>query len=463
MALLLAAMERGLRADELLGERDLVHELPFDSDRKRMTVVYDEPDGTPRLHEGRARSRRRSLERRTTALDEVASAWAGEGFRVLAVSARAHRRRRPRRRRGRAHVLLGVVALHDPLRETAARSLAAARAAGIDVRMLTGDHPATARTIGHALGLDDGGDRRPRDAGRQAHDSSRSCSSRGEVVAVTGDGVNDAPALRRADVGVAMGRSGTEAAREAAAIVLTDDDFATIIAAVEEGRRIGDNIRKFVAFLLSANLGEVLVFAVAIIAGLGAPLAVIQVLMVNLVTDGLPAVALAQDPASAGTMTSPPRRGTQLFDIPTWLALGGIGVLVGGATLAAFVAGRAFGGGTAQTMAFATLALSELALVFGIRSPQAHAWQLPRNRWLLWSTIGSAALVAAVVYLPLAHEPFATVSLGLREALVVAVLSVAPLIAVETGKTLVRRTSRRTQEVEPTRTRQWHTHAGAPR
>ena len=188
--------------------------------------------------------------------------------------------------------------------------------------MLTGDHPATARTIGHALGLDDEAivaRATPADKLRLVEALQR----RGDVVAVTGDGVNDAPALRRADVGVAMGRSGTEAAREAAAIVLTDDDFATIVAAVEEGRRIGDNIRKFVAFLLSANLGEVLVFAVAIIAGLGAPLAVIQVLMVNLVTDGLPAVALAQDPASAGTMTSPPRRGTQLFDIPTWLALGG--------------------------------------------------------------------------------------------------------------------------------------------
>ena len=179
--------------------------------------------------------------------------------------------------------------------------------------MLTGDHPATARTIGHALGLaDDAVVARATPADKLA--LVEALQEHGEVVAVTGDGVNDAPALRRADVGVAMGRAGTEAAREAAAIVLTDDDFATIVAAVAEGRRIGDNIRKFVAFLLSANFGEVLVFAVAIGAGLGAPLAVIQVLLVNLVTDGLPALALARDPASALTMATPPRRGDQLFD-----------------------------------------------------------------------------------------------------------------------------------------------------
>ena len=450
-ALLLAAMERGLSRDELLRGRRVVRELPFDSDRKRMTVVYDEAGarrafmkGAPEIVAARAAP--------DDELAGTASAWAGEGFRVLAVAAR--------RLEDEdevddgdiedGHVLLGVVALHDPLRATAAQSLAAARAAGIDVRMLTGDHPATARTIGHALGLADAAivaRATPADKLELVEAFQRD----GQVVAVTGDGVNDAPALRRADVGVAMGRSGTEAAREAAAIVLTDDDFATIIAAVEEGRRIGDNIRKFVAFLLSANLGEVLVFAVAVIAGLGAPLAVIQVLIVNLVTDGLPALALARDPASALTMTSPPRRSERLFDRPMWLALGVIGVLVGGATLAAFVAGRAVGGDRAQTMAFATLALSELVLVFAIRSPQVHAWRLPRNGWLLASAIASAALVAAVVYLPLAQEPFQTVSLGLGPAAVVVGLALAPFVLVELAKALAR-APRANTEVAPLET-----------
>ena len=442
-ALLLAAMERGVRADELLAERDLLDVLPFDSDRKRMTIVYKEAGGCRAYMKGAPEVVAERAAADET-LAEVALTWAEMGLRVLAVSARDVD--------GGAlgnveedHVLVGVIALHDPLRETAAPSLHVARSAGIDVRMLTGDHPATARTIGQALGLDDDAIV-ARATPADKLELVKTLQRGGDVVAVTGDGVNDAPALRRADVGVAMGRSGTEAAREAAAIVLTDDDFATIVAAVEEGRRIGDNIRKFVAFLLSANLGEVLVFGVAIVAGLGAPLAVIQVLMVNLVTDGLPAVALARDPASGRTMTSPPRRSTRLFDAPMWLALAAIGVLVGGATLAALLAGRAFGNGTAQTMAFATLALSELALVFAIRSPRAQAWQLPRNDWLLASVAGSAALVAAIVYVPFAHEPFATVSLGVPEACVVVALALAPLLIVESGKGLVRFAQRRSEE-----------------
>ena len=434
-ALLLAAMEHGLRRDELLRERALVHEVPFDSDRKRMTVVYDEPLGRRAYMKG-AHEVVAACAKPDTELSGIADRWAGDGFRVLAVASRSVDADVD----GdvdveEGHSPLGVVALHDPIRASAAGALSAARAAGIDVRMLTGDHPATARTVGRALGLSDEAivaRATPADKLRLVEE----LQAAGHVVAVTGDGVNDAPALRRADVGIAMGRAGTEAAREAAAIVLTDDDFATIVAAVEEGRRIGDNIRTFIAFLLSANLGEVLVFAVAIAAGLGAPLAVIQVLVVNLVTDGLPALALGRDPSSVQTMRTPPRPGTHLFGATTWLVLAAIGAGVGAVTLASFVAGRSLGGGIAQTMAFTTLALSELALVFAMRSTRLQAWQLPRNPWLVWSVLGSTALVVFLVYLPQAHAAFATHSLGVVAAAVSVVLALLPFAVLELAKAL---------------------------
>jgi Ca2+-transporting ATPase len=439
-ALVLAAMERGLNREELLNGHERLSELPFSSDRKRMTVVYAfgarrrvYTKGAPETLTGLAESVPDDLV-------EAADAWAADGLRVLTVATRelapddASDEGVERDLR-----LLGAVAFHDPLRPTAAASIELARAAGIDVRMVTGDHPATARTIGHALGLPETAVL-ARATPADKLELVRALQADGEVVAVTGDGVNDAPALRRADVGVAMGRGGTEAAREAAGIVLTDDDFATIVAAVAEGRRIGDNIRKFVAFLLSANFGEVLLFAVAIGIGLGSPLAVIQILLVNLVTDGLPALALARDPAGTETMSSPPRSGRALFDRRIWGALLVIGLLVGAVTFAAFAIGRELGGDVDQTMAFATLAFAELALVYGMRSESTAAWRLPRNPWLDASVAASGALILAIVYLPGAQSVFATTPLGPLACGIVLALALVPLACVELLK--ARRRSR---------------------
>jgi P-type Ca2+ transporter type 2C len=438
VALLEAAAERDLSLSQLLAERELLHEIPFDSDRKRMTSVYAE--GERRRVFSKGAPEMVAAVRADPATLAAASAWASEGLRVLAVAA------------GFTHLEsafdetvedglepVGIVAFHDPLRRTATEAVFAARDAGIDVRMLTGDHPATARTIGRMLGLDEHAViARATPAEKLALVTElQACR---EIVAVTGDGVNDAPALRKADVGVAMGRGGTEAAREAAAVVLTDDDFATIVAAVAEGRRIGDNIRKFVAFLLSANFGEVLLFAVAVAAGLDPPLAVIQVLLINLMTDGLPALALARDPASKLTMQTPPRRGDYLFDRRTWAALGLIGTLVGAAATAAYLAGSHFGGNSAQTMAFTTLALAELVLVFSIRSPTLAPWRLSPNRWLYASVVASTTFLAAAVYLPAAHEPFATVALPLVPALTAIALAIGPAAIIELVKLTARRT-----------------------
>ncbi len=440
-AIVLAAHAQGLSTDVLLANAELVLELPFDPERKRMTVVYDAPGGRHAYVKGApevvlglsAPTGERAV------LQEAAEAWAAEGLRVLAVA-----ERRLAGTEGEIELdleLVGLVALHDPLRESAGDTVRDALAAGLRVEILTGDHPATARAIGRELSLPEGSIHAritPADKLRLVE----ALQAREEVVAVTGDGVNDAPALRRADVGVAMGRSGTEAAREAADIVLTDDHFATIVAAIREGRAISDNIRKFVAYLLSANLGEVALFAIAIPAGLGIPMTVVQVLVINLLTDGLPAVALTRDPTSPDTMTRPPDRGRNLFSRSRWAALGLIGLLVGSVALGAFLIGRPAGSEYAQTMAFASIALAELVLVFSLRSDTLPAWQAPANRYLVAGSGLSATIVVLALYLPALHGALGTVSLSGRDLALVVLLALIPAAGTELIKT-GRRFSRR--------------------
>ena len=467
-AFLLAAHERGLADGRFAPGRRSLLEVPFDPLRKRLTVVYGEDAQRRVVVKGAletvfARALIDDGER--ARLEGVGDEWARRGLRVLAVAERWLPESAPLDEAADSELsVLGLAALQDPLRPAAAKAVRTARSAGIGVSMLTGDHPLTAATIGAQVGLGNGSpltgselesmddsalERASADhvvfARMTPADKMRLVEAyqrRGEVVAVTGDGVNDTPALRRADVGVAMGHSGTEAAREAADIVLTDDDFATIVAAIEEGRRIGDNVRKFVAFLLSANLGEIVLFAIAVLGGLGVPMTIVQVLTVNLVTDGLPAVALARDPASRGTMRRKPRPQGRLLGRDHELALGLAGISIGLAATAAYLAGRELTPEAAQTMAFATIALAELLFVFSTRSPHAAAWHGPRNPVLVVSVVLSAALVALVVYLTPVQEAFGTVSLGARELALVLGLAALPTALVELAKAVRRRRRR---------------------
>ena len=464
-AFLLAARERGLPDARAAAHRRRLLELPFEPERKRMTIVYEESDERRVAVKGAPETllQRSALDdAERLRLDALAESWARQGLRVLAVADRALPTGAPLDESVDAVLTFrGLVALEDPLRPAAAGAVESARAAGIAVSMLTGDHPLTAASIGRQVGL---GEAPPvtgaalaaaDDAGLEDVVGSNALFARvtpadklrlveayqrrGEVVAVTGDGVNDTPALRRADVGLAMGLSGTEAAREAAEIVLTDDNFATIVAAIEEGRRIGENVRKFVAFLLSANLGEVVLFAITVLAGLGVPMTVVQVLTVNLVTDGLPAIALARDPASRGTMQRKPRPPGRLFDRDVKVGLALAGVTVGLAATAAYAIGRELAPEAAQTMTFATVALAELFFVFSIRSTRVPAWRGPRNAALVASVVLSAAFLACAVYVGPLHDVFATVSLGPTELAVVLVFSLLPAVLVEAAKLARRR------------------------
>jgi len=432
-ALLDAALARGVA-----GSVETLHALPFEASRQRATVVVARGGsvvsvvkGAPEVVLARSVAAPAELER----LQEVAERWAASGVRVLAVASReVERHERDEDVLETGLRPLGLVGLTDPLRPTAGASIRAARELGLEVRMLTGDHALTAAAVAGQLELE------PQAVHARFTPADKlelvvSLQRAGEIVAVTGDGVNDAPALRQADVGIAMGGRGTEAAREASSLVITDDDFGTIVAAVEEGRRIAGNLRSFLAFLLSANLGEVALFAVAIGAGLGPPMTVVQVLAVNLLTDGPPAIALARDPAGSHARLE---RG-RLFGRGYAAALVVMGLLVGLAALVAFLVVREWRIEAAPTAAFATVALAELALVFSCRSVQLPSWRLPPNRSLHWAVLGSLLVAVLLVYLPFLQEPMGTVALTVQEVLLVLGLAVAPAALTEAAKAVGRR------------------------
>jgi Ca2+-transporting ATPase len=438
-AFLRAARAAGL---ETPVDHERLTELPFDAVRRRVTVLYARARGPHRLVVKGAPETifpRCELDQvEAERFGRIAEEWGRRGLRILAVAERdLTDGSGPLEAAEESLTALGIVGLQDPVRPAAPAAVETAHGAGIDVIMVTGDHPVTADAVAREVGIPDGA-KEPKVLARvepaEKLNLVERLQARSEIVAVTGDGINDSPALRRADVGISMGLSGTEAAREASDVVLTDDDFSTIVAAIREGRRIGDNLRTFVAFLLSANAGEVVLFAVVVLAGLGAPMTVVQVLVVNLLTDGLPAIALARDPASSETMRRPPARARTLLGRELTLVLGAAGLAVGLVATGAYLAGRELDPGAAQTMAFATVALAELIFVFSVRTPTRPAWRGSRNVALLLAVVGSVILVAAAIYLPVGRELTGTEALGPVELALVLGLSFVPLLIVEAAK-----------------------------
>jgi Ca2+-transporting ATPase len=366
--------------------------------------------------------------------------------------------------RGRAR-LLGLVGEIDLPRDEAAAAVRRCREAGIRPVMVTGDHRATSVAIARQLDIARPGDvaldgvelaRLAPEALRQeaarvsvyarVHPEQKlriveAHQARGEVVAMTGDGVNDAPALARAEVGVAMGRAGSEVAKEAADVVLTDDDFATIVAAVAEGRLVYRNLRKALLLLLSTGLAEVVVLLGALLAGLPLPFVAVQILWNNVVTEGTITVNLAMEPAEGDEMRRPPVRPSDPLLGGALLArLAWMGLAISGLTLGTFAWDLARGTPLpqARTAAFTLLALCEWANVMNVRSEQRSAFSRApwRNPWLLAGILASVALQAAVLYWPPLMRTFHTVSLPPAELIRLAAIASAVLWAEEARKAL---------------------------
>jgi len=478
-ALLAAARAAGM--DKAAIERELprVAEIPFDSSRKMMTTVHRSAEGWVAYTKG---APERVLPRCIRLLRGgepdgfgpvepmlLAERMAAEGMRVIAYA----RRQWPRLpdtddSDGTETELefLGLVGLIDPPRPEAAEAVALCAGAGITPVMITGDHPATAANIAVRLGIARAGARvingielaRMGDAelaecAREVRVYARvdpeqkiriveALQRNGLCVAMTGDGVNDAPALKRADIGVAMGRSGTDVAREAADMVLLDDNFATIVRAVSEGRRIYDNIRRFVRFVMGGNTGEILTIFAAPFLGLPLPLLPIHLLWVNLLTDGLPGLALAAEPASPDVMRRPPRpRGESLFAHGLWQQVVWVGLLIAVLTLSVQAWGFAQGNSHWQTMAFTVLTFAQLAQSLAVRSERDSLFAIgvSSNPALLGAVALTALLQLAVIYLPAANTIFKTQPLtGFELALCISA-GLAVLLAVEFEKWLIRR------------------------
>jgi len=466
-ALIVVAAKAGLNKPALDAQFSRISEIPFTAETKRMTTLHQTPGGVVAYAKGAPEVIVQSCStilteagveildeaRRAEVLDR-AQQMAEEALRVLAV---AYKQEATVEDAESEMTLLGLAGMIDPPRVEAKAAVRKCEEAGIKVIMITGDHPLTAKAVAEELGLSKQG-RVVSGAELEAMDESQldrevdsievcarvspahklrvvtALQQRGQVVAMTGDGVNDAPALKKADIGIAMGITGTDVSKEASAMTLTDDNFASIVAAVEEGRGIFSNIKKYLMYLLSSNIGEIGLMAGATLAGLPLPLTAVQILYVNLATDGLPALALAVDPPERGLMQQPPRDPHRsIFTRPVVLLM-----LVGGVwsafiNLGLFVwalnSGRPVA--EAMTMTFVSLVLIQFFKAYNFRSDRHSVLRDPfANKWLNLAIGWELIMLALILYIPILERTFGTVALPLNDWLLIlaAALTISPVL-----------------------------------
>ena len=475
-ALVVAAAKAGLNKADLETEFPRVNEVPFTSETKRMTTLHTTADGTIAFTKGAPEvvldlCTRQLTEDGTAVLDEAgredilgtAQQMASEALRVLAVASKADT---DLENSQWGLTFLGLVGMIDPPRPEAKTAIQTCELAGIRPVMITGDHPVTAAAVARELGLlkrgrvvtgteleaisDADFERAVDDIDVYARVSPAhklrivtALQQRGHIVAMTGDGVNDAPALKKADVGIAMGITGTDVSKEAASMTLLDDNFASIVAAVEEGRGIFSNIKKYLMYLLSANIGEIGLMTGATLLGLPLPLTAVQILYINLATDGLPALALSVDPPQPDLMRRKPRDPrTGIFTRPVvaLMLIGGLWSALVNLSLFAWALSTERTVEEAATLIFVALVLIEFFKAYNFRSDWHSVLNRPfANRWLNLAILWELLLLSLVVYVPFLQAPLRTFSLPLMDLAIVAGLAATVSPVLELGKWAVRR------------------------
>ena len=475
-ALVVAAAKAGLKKRDLDKLYPRVNEIPFTSETKRMTTLHKTGEKIVAFSKGAPEIILDSCTRHLTAdgelpLDgtskerilEAARQMAGEALRVLAVASRSD-----------VHIeiaeqemtFLGLLGMIDPPRPEAKKAIQTCEEAGIKVVMITGDHPLTAQAVAHELGLlkrgrvvtgnelesmsDEAFERDVENIEVYARVSPAhklrvvtALQKRGHIVAMTGDGVNDAPALKKADIGIAMGITGTDVTKEASAMTLTDDNFASIVAAVEEGRGIFGNIKKYLMYLLSSNIGEILLMAGATLLGMPLPLATVQILYINLATDGLPALALSVDPPESDLMRRAPRDPrVGIFSRPVvmLMVIGGIWLALVNLLLFSWALSSGRSPEEARTMTFVSVVLFEFFKAYSFRSDRHSIFRRPfANQWLNLAILWELILLSVIVYLPVLHSVFGTFSLPVVDWVIIVVLAVSVIPVLELAKWMQRR------------------------